>query len=284
MNRAWAARSAWLITPANSPRGLPIALTCGADVVMVDLEDSVAPDRKDIARRLAQRFLADQGAVDHVPLGLRINALSTGDGLLDLLAIREWPRRPAVVLVPKVESPRDIELNARILDADGYEPLILALVETPRAVADASAIARAERLGGVVFGSADYAAAVGCRTTWAALAHARSVLANAAAAAGVVAIDSPYFAMADLDGLAEESRLARDLGFTGKGAIHPRQIPVIADAFRPTEEEIAHARAIVTAAAESGGGVTSVDGAMVGPPFFRAARALTETVDAGGAR
>ena len=266
-------RRTWMLTPATSPERLAKAVACGADVSMADLEDSVAPADRPAAREEAARFLAGPHGI---PTGVRINAPSTPDGALDLLALRSWAHRPQFVLVPKVESARDIETVAGILDTDDYAPQILALIETPRAIESIASIVRATRLAGVAFGAADYAAQTGCRQTWEALLYARSALVNSAMSRGIPALDSPFFDLQDLDGLARESGQAKSLGYCGKGAVHPRQVPVIDAAFRPTPEETARAHAVLAAARASHGSITSVDGGMVGRPFVLAAQAVAE--------
>lgn len=266
-------RRTWMLTPATSPERLAKAATCGADVSMADLEDSVAPDDRPAARLEAARFLAEPHAI---PTGVRISAPSTPDGALDLLAVRSWAHRPRFVLVPKVESARDIETVAGIVDTDDYAPEIIALIETPRAIQSIASITQAPRLGAVAFGAADYAAQTGCRQTWEALLYARSALVNSAMARGLPALDSPFFDLNDLDGLARESERAKSLGYCGKGAVHPRQVPVIDAAFRPTPEEIARAHAVLAAARASHGSITSVGGGMVGRPFFLAAQSVAE--------
>ncbi|MGX8904679.1 hypothetical protein ACR820_05390 [Streptomyces netropsis] len=119
------------------------------------------------------------------------------------------------------------------------------------------------------------AAATGCRRSTRALWYPRAALAASAAAAGLPAIDSPYFDLEDPDGLQREAEEASDLGFAGKGAVHPRQLPLIREAFRPSARDLADAPATLTAA-DAAGGVTTAGGRMVGPPLVAAARAVTE--------
>lgn len=138
---------------------------------------------------------------------------------------------------------------------------------------------RAPRLGGVLFGSADYAASVRCGLGWDTLHYARSALINAATAANIPAIDAPTWELDDLGILRRDAERAKELGFHGKGCVHPRHVKVINDVFTPTTEEIAQARAIAAAADASGGTVTTVDGQMRGTPFFNAARALVAEAD-----
>ncbi len=267
-----------MVTPAVATGRFDRARTCGAAVTLVDLEDSVAPHHKDTARELAAGFFTTATAGGPVA-GVRMNSLLTRDGIRDLLALADYPSRPPLVLVPKVESARDIEITATALDRDGYAPQIWALIESPRAIEEAASILRAPRLAGALFGAADYALLTGGRRTWEALLHARSVLANSAAAAGVAVVDSPFFELDDLEGLLREAELAKALGYVGKTAVHPSQVPVINEAFRPSEAELAHARAVVAARQQNGASITSVGGQMVGAPFYAAAVALTERAE-----
>lgn len=268
---------AWIITPALRTDRFEAAQTSGAGVALVDLEDSVAKPNKQAARAEAQQFFDRPDA--QCTLGVRMNSPATLEGARDLVALSAYACRPGLVLVPKTESARDVELVAGVLDTDGYSPDIWALIETPRAFDRLPSILAAPRLGGVVFGSADYAAAVGCELGWESLLYARSALVNSATAAGIPAIDAPVYDLHDLDALRREAEQAKQLGFYGKGAVHPRQAAVINDTFMPSENEIARARAIAAAGRESGRGITSVGGQMIGTPFFAAAEALVREVD-----
>ncbi|WP_199550159.1 CoA ester lyase [Streptomyces sp. N35] len=270
---------AWMITPALTPARFDTARTSGAGVALVDLEDSVAMADKHRARTTAHRFF--DGAPEHgsCTLGIRMNSPYTREGIKDLVAMADYPAKPDLVLVPKVESSRDIELVACVLDDPGYTPDIWALIETPRALEKLASICAAPRLGGLVFGSADYAAAVRCGLTWQALLHPRAALINAAAAAGLPAVDAPTWRLDDPDAVRTEAEQAKELGFFGKGAVHPRQAALINEVFAPSESEISRARAIVAAGEASGASVTKVDGQMVGTPFFAAAKALVADVD-----
>jgi citrate lyase beta subunit len=272
-------RKSIICTPATSTTWYRVARSCGADVGLVDLEDSVAPERKEAARSAAAEYFNPAGDVA-CDLALRINSPIGLDGVRDLLAVAAYVHRPAIVLIPKVESARDIEIVAGVLDSDRYAPELYAVVETPRGVAQLTAIAQAPRLGGLVFGAGDYALETGAALRWGPLQFARSAIANAAGAAGLPAVDSPSFDVRDVEGLWREARLAKALGFCGKVAVHPRQVPVVNAVFSPSTEEIAHARGIVAAGKDTGMDVAAVDGQMVGTPFFSAARALLDQVDA----
>lgn len=268
---------AWIITPGQRTDRFEAARACGASVAVVDIEDSVARSDKQTARTASEAFFA----LPDPPctLGIRMNSLTTIDGVKDLVALATYTARPDLIVVPKVEASRDIELVAAALDADGYIPGIWALIESPRAFDALPEIMRAPRLGGVIFGSADYAASVRCGLGWDALLYARSALVNAAGAANIPAIDAPTWDLDDPAILRRDAERAKELGFHGKGCVHPRHVQVINDVFTPTAEEIAQARAIIAAADASGGTVTTVNGQMRGTPFFNKARALVAEAD-----
>ncbi len=267
---------AWIITPGLRRDRFASARTSGAAVALVDIEDSVALHEKQAARTAAEDFFVTDPPCT---LGIRMNGLTTIEGIKDMAALAGYTARPDLIVIPKVESPRDIELVAAGLDADGYIPDIWALIESPRAFDTLPSIMHAPRLGGVIFGSADYAASVRCGLSWDALHYARSALINAASAANIPAIDAPTWELNDPDTLRRDSERAKDLGFFGKGCVHPRHVQVINDVFTPTTEEIAQARALVAAADASGGTVTTVNGQMRGTPFFHTARAIVAEAD-----
>ncbi|MFE9574614.1 HpcH/HpaI aldolase/citrate lyase family protein [Streptomyces sp. NPDC006692] len=198
---------AWIITPALTPQRFATAQNSGAGVALVDVEDSVATSDKQLARTTAQQFFARTDAP--CTLGIRMNSPLTLDGAKDLVAMAAYTAKPDLILVPKTESARDIELVASVLDTDGYTPDIWALIETPRAFDKLPAILKAPRLGGVVFGSADYAATVRCGLGWDTLAYPRFALVNAATAAGIPAIDAPVYALDTPDALRREAVKAK---------------------------------------------------------------------------
>ncbi|WP_216210956.1 HpcH/HpaI aldolase/citrate lyase family protein [Amycolatopsis aidingensis] len=263
-----------LSTPALQTDRFRKSHEADADICMVDLEDSIPPWDKDTARNLAARFFVPPAPAR---CAIRINTLTTPDGLRDLLAIRDYPTKPAIVVVPMVESPRDIEVAESVLVRTCPDVEFLAVVETPRGVENANAIAAASpRLRALIFGSADYSFLAGVRLAWDTLVHARARLVNAARAAGIEVIDAPTFEISEHATIKEDAVRAHDLGFSGKIAIHPRQVPVINEAFSPDTATLEKARRIVAAGQENGRKIAVVDGAMVGIPFFEASQHLIE--------
>ncbi len=266
-------RRSWLFTPATRPDRFDRAVQSGADVLIIDLEDAVAPAAKALARDTALAALAAPPAVP-ILRALRINAPVTPDGLEDLLALTRRPPNggPDCVILPKVDSAEMIRWIDTLLSGAGNPLPLVALIESARGVAAIEDIARASpRLAALFFGAADLSADLGCATAWEPLLAARSRLVNAAALAGIEAVDSPYFDLTDTAGMERETAAALALGFGAKAAIHPGQISTINAALTPTAAEIAQAHRIM---AESAKGVAVVDGRMIDEAMARKARRI----------
>ncbi|MCX5514227.1 CoA ester lyase [Kaistia algarum] len=263
-----------LYVPGSNPRALDKATGLDADVVILDLEDAVAPEAKSEARaRVASRlgeWVGQPGAPEWV---VRINGLSTPFGRDDLAAIVR--AAPDAILLPKVSVAADIErLRACIVDLGGVpeRTRLWAMIETPRAVLDPLAIVAAAagepRLEALVLGLNDLSQETGTRQIRGRgpmLPWMMSTLA-AARVAGLAILDGVYTDLADMAGFTEECAMARDCGFDGKTVIHPSQIAPANDAFSPTASEISDARQIVDAFADpenAGRGVLTVGGKMV---------------------
>lgn len=281
-----------LFVPGNNPGMLQSAGVFGADAVILDLEDAVAHREKDAARFLVAEAL---NRVDFKTSAriVRINTLDTG-GAEDLNMI--VPFAPDAVLVPKVQSASDILAVVSLLEAiepPAQAPVrIIALIETPRGLAEAYAIATAHpRLVALAFGAEDYTASIGAKRTREGMEimSARGMLINSAAAAGVAAIDTPFTDINDEDGLRADVALARQLGYKGKLAIHPRQVETIHEVMNPGAEEIRWAQrvlAVLRQAEQEGAGAVSLDGKMIDAPIELRAKhvlKLAENIPAGGA-
>ncbi|MBF5096101.1 CoA ester lyase [Azospirillum sp. INR13] len=266
-------RRSWLFTPATRPDRFDRGARSGADVLIIDLEDAVPPADKAAARVAALRALAAAPAAP-ILRALRINAPLTAEGLEDLLALMRLPQGggPDFVIVPKVDSAEMIRWVDTLLSGAGRPLPLVALIESAHGIAAVEDIARASpRLAALFFGAADLSAELGCAIAWEPLLSARSRLINAAALAGIEAVDSPFFDLTDAAGLQWEAAAALALGFGAKAAIHPGQISTVNATFTPTEAEIAQARRIV---AESAKGVAVVDGRMIDEAMARKARRI----------
>lgn len=274
-------RRTMLFMPGNNPGMLQNGGVFGADALILDLEDAVAPQEKDAARLLVSQALqtVDYATSEKV---VRINPLDTF-AAEDIKAI--VPCRPDALLVPKVEKPEDIIEVVRMAAAaeqPGQPPVkLIALLETPAGIAEAYRIAKADaRVVALAFGAEDYTAALGAKRTkeGTEIFSARSIVVNSAAAAGIQSIDTPFTDVNDREGLLEDTELAKQLGFKGKLAINPRQIDDIHKVFNPTDKDIDWAQRVIKSirkAEAEGSGVASLDGKMVDAPIVaRAERIL----------
>jgi citrate lyase subunit beta / citryl-CoA lyase len=277
-----------LFVPASDARKLTKALTSEADLIILDLEDSVAPDAKPAARDNAKAFLAEYAARDKRPLlYVRVNAFDSGLLADDLAAV--LAQKPDGVVLPKAGSGADAARLAASLDAGeqvagvplGSTGIIVIATETPMAVLKLASFAGStSRLRGMTWGAEDLGTAIGASASRDAAGHltapfvlARNLCLFAAHAAGVQAIDGIHADFLESAALEAEAREAARDGFTGKLAIHPAQVPAINAAFTPSDAEIAEARAIIEAfAAEGGAGAIAIGGRMYDKPHLEKAR------------
>ena len=265
-------RRGLLFVPAIRPDRFPKALATGADAVCIDLEDGVAPGAKETAREQALALLAGRGP-SSAEVSLRINDAKTALGRTDLAALVESDARPDALMLPKVAGADEIRAVDAVLARGGGALPLIVQIETAAGLLAAAEIATASpHVSAVFFGAIDLSADLGCAVEWEALLYARSRVVLAAGAAGVAALDSPFMDVPALDALAEETSRVRRLGFSGKAAIHPTQVPVIQKAFAPSAAETAWARKIVAEYERQQGGVLLVEGQLIELPVVRSAR------------
>jgi citrate lyase beta subunit len=278
-----------LYMPGSRPRALEKARTLPADALILDLEDAVLPSEKARARELVAGAVRG-GGYGHRALLVRVNALSTEWGADDLAAAAA--AGPDAVLLPKVETPADILAAAAALDAAESRAgtRIWAMMETPRAVLNAAAIAASHpRLAGFVMGTNDLAKDLGAAQVpgRGPLAVSLGLCLLAARAEGLVAVDGVYNAFQDLEGFRDACAQSRELGFDGRSLIHPGQIAVANAAFAPTpaEVELAEAQlAAFEAAGARGDGVAVLTGRIVENLHVDMARRLIARAAASAAR
>ena len=262
-----------LFVPGTTPERFAKAAASGADGIIIDLEDAVPEAEKDAARIAAIAFLQTSPS-DSSTRCLRINSPHSAHGLRDLLALLTAARLPDALLIPKTESADDLTLISDVLGPRAETVPLLALIETARALSVADQIAAHPRVTALLLGGADLAADLGTTMAWEPLLFARSRVVQAAATAGIPALDVPHLDLGDEAGLVTETAASQRLGFTGKLAIHPRQVAAINTAFTPTADTVAHAKRIVAAFRDAAGGVCVVDGRMVDTPIVRAAERI----------
>jgi citrate lyase subunit beta/citryl-CoA lyase len=281
-----------LFVPGDSPRKLEKGMTSGADALIVDLEDSIAPEGKASARETALAFLREARSTAERPrLLVRINGLDTGLADADLEAVMQGA--PDAILLPKAEGGASIaHLDAKLAVheaindlPDGSAQIYALTTETAKALFLAGSYGGASvRLAGLTWGAEDLSAELGAETNRDGDGRfldpyrlARTLCLAAAAAAEVQAIDTVYVDFRNEAGLHRECEEARRDGFTGKLAIHPAQVATINAVFTPTAEALAHAQAIVDAfAASPGAGVVGIAGVMYDRPHLAKAKRLLE--------
>jgi len=262
-----------LFVPGDRPDRMEKALKAGADGLILDLEDAVAPAAKAEARKSVSAFLeANQTA----SLWVRINPLDGDEADSDLAAVLS--AHPDGIVLPKAEGGESVnELARRLTQRGNATARILAIAtETPAAMFQLGTYGGAKRLAGLTWGAEDLPAAIGASTSREENGRftppyelARSLCLFGAAAAGVAPIETVYPAFRDLEGLGAYAARARRDGFTGMMAIHPDQVPVVNAAFTPSEAEVAHARAVVAAfEANPDAGALSLDGKMIDRPHL----------------
>jgi malyl-CoA/(S)-citramalyl-CoA lyase len=303
-----------LAVPGSSLKMIEKAPTCGADAVFIDLEDAVAPDDKDQARKNAIEALNDLDW-SNCTISVRINGLDTPWCYRDIIEVMEQAGdKIDTILVPKVGTPSELEFVATLMSqvemARGFRPVSLtALIETAMGMANVEAVAQScpDRLEALHFGVADYAASTQARTTnmgganpaYTLLTHpnehgvreahwgdqwhfAMSRLVVACRAYGLRPIDGPFGDIADKEGYLSVARSDSALGFEGKWAIHPSQIALANEVFSPATDEVETARDILAAmkqAAAEGKGAVSLNGKMIDAASIRQAEVLVKKAD-----
>ncbi len=267
---------ALLFTPGNRAERFAKAAATGADALILDLEDAVAAPAKDEARAiLIEHFRGDfrAGLGPQQLKGLRVNNIHTGPGLRDLDALASSGVVPDFVMVPKVESAFEVRLYARHLEGAQAAIGLVCLIESARGLEAAMEIAQADpRVRVLAFGGVDLAADLRAELAWEPLLYGRSRLVQAAASAGLGLLDVPHLALDDAAALRTDCQRVKALGFTGKLAIHPKQVAPIVDAFTPTAAEVDRATRMIAALEQAGGNAVEFEGKMLEGPVVKAAR------------
>jgi citrate lyase beta subunit len=268
-------RRSLIFAPGDKPDMFPKALRTGADIVCVDLEDAVAPQHKAVARERTLALFDAPPVAAGVECVVRINCLRSPEGIRDVAAILERPTPPPALMLTKVRAADEVALLDDVLSERGLATRLHVIIETNDGLHNAIAIARASaRTDALLFGGVDMAADLRTTPVWDNLLYARSRVVHAAAAAGIDLIDVPYLDLADMDGMRREAEASAALGFTGKGAIHPKQIPALNEIFSPSPDEIERARRIIRAFDESGSGLVVIDGKLIERPVLRSMQRL----------
>ena len=276
-------RRSFIFAPGLRPELYPKALASGADIVCVELEDGIAPHDKDEAREKTLALFTEPQADDGVERIVRINCLRSAVGLDDVQAILATDMPPPALMLPKVVSPDEVVWLDDLLTERGHDTRLHIIIEMNAGLEAVFDIARSSaRIDALFFGGVDMAADLRCKNAWEPLLYARSRVVHAAASVGVDAVDVPYLDLEDLEGMKIQARQARDLGFSGKGAIHPKQIADLNEVFTPSAEEVARARKVVAAFEDANTGLVVVDGKLIEKPVVREMQRILSVADRAG--
>ncbi len=263
-------RRSFIFTPGLKPDMYPKALSSGADIVCVELEDGIAPKDKAEARAAALGLFETPQADDGVERVVRINSMREAFGIADVQAILATDTPPPSLMMPKVRTPDEVVMLDNLLTERGHATRLQVIIETNAGLEAAYDIAHCSgRIDAILFGGVDMAAELRCQNAWEPLLYARSRVIHAAASAGLDAIDVPYLDLDDPEGMAVAAQQARGLGFAGKGAVHPKQIAALNHVFTPGADEIARARRIIRTFEEADTGLVVIDGKLIEKPVLR---------------
>ena len=263
-------RRSFIFTPGLKPEMFPKAISSGADMVCIELEDGIAIKDKDEARKNTFKALETLEVKSGVELVVRVNCQRTKFGLMDLEAVVSSKTNVKAIMLPKVKTPDEITFIDDMLTDCGLDTDLHVIMETNEALESIYDIAHAsKRIVALYFGGVDMAAELRVPNEYKNLIYARSRLVHAGASVGVDVIDVPYLDLEDMDGMKKEAELVRDLGFTGKGSIHPKQINMLNEIFTPSKEEIIKAKKIVDQFNVSDTGLVVIDGKLIEKPVLR---------------
>ena len=263
-------RRSFIFTPGLKPEMFPKALACGSDIVCVELEDGIAPKDKNEARKHALALFKTPQANDGIERIVRINCLRERFGIDDVQAILATDTPPPALMLPKVRTADEIVILDNLLTERGHDTRLHIIIETNAGLEAAYEIAHCSlRIDALFFGGVDMAAELRCDNAWEPLLYARSRVVHAGASAGLDVIDVPYLDLEDHEGLVMAAKQAKSLGFSGKGAVHPKQIIALNEVFTPTFDEIARARRIVDTFEQADTGLVVIDGKLIEKPVLR---------------
>ena len=263
-------RRSFIFTPGLNPEMFPKALASGADMVCIELEDGIAIKDKDEARKNTINALKNLKINNDVELVVRVNCQRTKPGLLDLEAFISSKLNVKALMLPKVKTPDEITFIDDLLTDCNMDTDLHVIMETNEALENIYDIAHAsKRIVALYFGGVDMAAELRVPNSYENLIYARSKLVHAGASVGIDVIDVPYLNLEDMDGMKKEAELVRNLGFTGKGSIHPKQINILNEVFTPSKEEIIKAKRIIDQFNASDTGLVVIDGKLIEKPVLR---------------
>ena len=265
-------RRSFIFCPGNRPDMIPKALSSRADMVCIDLEDAIIPDHKNIARIETVKAFDNLFIPKGVETLIRINDVNSQDGIEDIEAILNTNIAVSGLMLPKIQSVEEIIILENKIKEKDKDLNLHIIIETNRGLEKAWDIAQSSSLiKSLLFGGVDMSADLGCNGDWLSLLYARSKVVHAAAGAGIDSIDVPFLDLDDMKGMNNEAKKSKDLGFSGKGSIHPKQIDQLNQIFTPSEEEVVYANKVIKAFNDASDGLVVVDGKLIEKPVLRTA-------------
>jgi citrate lyase beta subunit len=246
------------------------AVKSGVDIVCLELEDGIAPADKSIARENALKIINKKKGYNNIEVLIRINSIREIFGLLDITAILNNKTQPDGLLVPKIKSPEELKILDNLFTEKKLNTKFHAIIETNSGLEKANEIATStNRLEALFFGAVDMSAELRCQNSWNNLLYARSKVVHAAASKQLDVIDVPFLDLDNLKKMKEEATNSKNLGFTGKGAIHPKQIKILNNVFTPTLQEVKKAKKIISLFEKSSSGLVLYKGKLIEKPVLR---------------
>ena len=265
-------RRSFIFCPGNRPDMIPKALKSGADMVCIDLEDAIIPEHKSLSRIETIKAFEDIESPEGVETLIRINDVNSDDGKKDIDLILNANNTASGLMLPKIQSIEEIITLENKIKEKNKDLNLHIIIETNQGLENAWSIAHSSSLiKSLLFGGVDMSADLGCNGDWFSLLYARSKVVHAAAGAGIDSIDVPFLDLEDMEGMNTEAQKSKNLGFSGKGSIHPKQIEQLNKVFTPSEEEIAYANKVIKAFNEASDGLVVVDGKLIEKPVLRTA-------------
>jgi (S)-citramalyl-CoA lyase len=265
-------RRSFIFCPGNRPDMIPKALKSGADMVCIDLEDAIIPEHKSLSRIETVKAFEDIDYPKGVETLIRINDVNSEDGKKDIDLILNANNTASGLMLPKIQTIEEIITLENKIKEKNKELNLHIIIETNQGLENAWSIAHSSSLiKSLLFGGVDMSADLGCNGDWFSLLYARSRVVHAAAGAGIDSIDVPFLDLEDMEGMNIEAQKSKNLGFSGKGSIHPKQIEQLNKVFTPSEEEIAYANKVIKAFNNASDGLVVVDGKLIEKPVLRTA-------------
>ncbi len=266
------ARRSFIFTPPLKEGMYDKALKSGADIVCLELEDGIALEDKDKARNNAIKIIQNHktNSFPEIEKIIRINSPRERHGINDINIILEKKINLEGIMIPKVKNAEEIIFLDNLFLESSLNTNFHIIIETNEGLENAYKIANScKRVKALFFGGVDMSAELRCKNSWEPLLFARSRVVHAAASAGIDAIDVPFLDLADSKSMIREAKKSKDLGFIGKGAIHPKQIFALNKVFTPSSSEITRAKKIINAYEKSGKGLLVINNKLIEKPVLR---------------